>query len=429
MSKPMTPGRIQRLAKNPATRAALADKYLSSSQLAQRNMNKRLSAPVVQGSGLTNRDLAHQAQNAVQVQYGSEDQQRQANIAALQQRQGDTGSWFDNYQKDLLAHAQAIQANNASAGEANKGLVQAAGQVTQFQGTPDAQVAKDAENASAIRQALTASFGALMNAQGANASNYADTQAHVVAPGQKLTALQQAAGTTQAARDQLATLKGQEGAANADYRSKTIAAEQNSVLAQQALTGKTAAEQTTAALKAAALAETARHNKAAEKNTANDPSKQKTQAELDFFDKHGYWPPTGPPTKDKAPKPNSGQGWATGEQQGQAQDKIGSALSYASQFKSKGLSRAQAAQVLVAGKKSAPIYSTVKQKGKPDQHLAALNPDGTPKTTRAVPAYDPLMASVALDMAYDGHVSKANVKKLHARGIRIDALGYPTRSS
>jgi hypothetical protein len=47
--KPLTPGRIAKLAANPGTRAALADKYLSPAQLKQRQMNQRLNAPVTDG--------------------------------------------------------------------------------------------------------------------------------------------------------------------------------------------------------------------------------------------------------------------------------------------------------------------------------------------------------------------------------------------
>lgn len=35
------------------------------------------------------------------------------------------------------------------------------------------------------------------------------------------------------------------------------------------------------------------------RRSASDPSKVKTQLEIDFFNKHGYWPPTGPPKKGR----------------------------------------------------------------------------------------------------------------------------------
>jgi hypothetical protein len=62
-----------------------------------------------------------------------------------------------------------------------------------------------------LRQALTASFGAMLAGQGANASGYADTLAHVVGPGQKLQGVTRAQGDVtkaQQARSDLAKEKG-----------------------------------------------------------------------------------------------------------------------------------------------------------------------------------------------------------------------------
>jgi hypothetical protein len=39
------------------------------------------------------------------------------------------------------------------------------------------------------------------------------------------------------------------------------------------------------------------------------------------------------------------------------------------------------------------------------------------------PTADPLYVSVALDMAYDGHVSKSMLGKLHQRGLTVQDLG------
>jgi hypothetical protein len=41
----------------------------------------------------------------------------------------------------------------------------------------------------------------------------------------------------------------------------------------------------------------------------------------------------------------------------------------------------------------------------------------------ANPGIDPLYVSVALDMQYDGHVSRVNAKKLHTRGLTVKDLG------
>jgi len=68
-----------------------------------------------------------------------------------------------------------------------------------------------------------------------------------------------------------------------------------------------------------------------------------------------------------------------------------------------------------------------KDTGKTKRQPVLVN--GVPKTTGAKPAINSLFASVALDMAYDGHVSAHNVRRLHALGYRIDSLGYPTKAA
>jgi hypothetical protein len=40
---------------------------------------------------------------------------------------------------------------------------------------------------------------------------------------------------------------------------------------------------------------------------------------------------------------------------------------------------------------------------------------------------DPLTASIALDVAYDGHISQYNVNRLHKAGISVSQLPWPTR--
>jgi hypothetical protein len=44
------------------------------------------------------------------------------------------------------------------------------------------------------------------------------------------------------------------------------------------------------------------------------------------------------------------------------------------------------------------------------------------KTTPAVPKFDQLVASMALDMAYDGHVSRANANRLHKLGYKVSDI-------
>lgn len=210
-----------------------------------------------------------------------------------------------------------------------------------------------------------------------------------------------------------------------DYTKTLMDLRQNQAdtqLAAQTLLGGQASDAAKIGLDTAEAQERARHNRASESNQRNDPSKKKTQAELDFFHKHGFWPPTGPPKK------GAGADWASPKDQGKAADTIGKALTYAKTMKQQKITRQQAGQILLAGQKSGggqPVYDTKTGQRK-------LNPDGTQATTggsSAIPSFEELWASVALDLAYDGHISGRNVKKLHDRKIKINSLGYPTGST
>lgn len=107
-------------------------------------------------------------------------------------------------------------------------------------------------------------------------------------------------------------------------------------------------------------------------------------------------------SKPKAKTPKSP--WVNPGAQGKVADSIGQALHYAEQARGQKLSRHDAAGLLVEGQKADPKTGAT-----------------------AVPSIDQLYASVALDIAFDGHISQANIKRLHARGVKVNALGYPTK--
>lgn len=131
-------------------------------------------------------------------------------------------------------------------------------------------------------------------------------------------------------------------------------------------------------------------------------------------------------------QPKSTKKWATPTQQAAASDTLQAALNEAKTLKASGAGRHEVAQLLlegaddVAGK---PVYRTVIKNGREVQERV-LNPDGTQKTTGGVPGVKPvksqLLLSAALDIAYDGHLSRRNQKLLHDRGIKIGPLGVRT---
>jgi hypothetical protein len=117
---------------------------------------------------------------------------------------------------------------------------------------------------------------------------------------------------------------------------------------------------------------------------------------LDYAKKHGYLPSTGAP---KGPK-------------GKGKGKDG------------GPSLTTNEKITQTGKFS-PVYNTITQTVKPD--FPGDRQTGGVNAGKAFlkdnPAADPLYVSVALDMAYDGHVSKRNAEKLHQRGLTVQDLG------
>jgi hypothetical protein len=110
---------------------------------------------------------------------------------------------------------------------------------------------------------------------------------------------------------------------------------------------------------------------------------------------------------------------------------IQQAAAVAKQLLKGGLSRHEAAQVLLTGRPGSsgqPVYADDGQ-GHQDR---VLNPDGTQQETGGtpeIPAVKPLWASIALDLAYDGGVSANNVRRLHnpQKRYSVNELGLPTQ--
>jgi hypothetical protein len=157
------------------------------------------------------------------------------------------------------------------------------------------------------------------------------------------------------------------------------------------------------------------------------------QDERNSIRSSGTDPDTGLPTQDaltqiENAKPKPGTKWASQEQHVKAADSISSLQNFAQQLKSQKVSRADAAQALLAGQeaKEIPIYRTVKLPNGGTRQERVLNPDGTQKT-RTIPAVpkaeSQLLLKAALDMAYDGHLSRATQKLLHDRKMQIGQLG------
>jgi hypothetical protein len=200
--------------------------------------------------------------------------------------------------------------------------------------------------------------------------------------------------------EQLTGLKGQEGSFAQQFIDSLTQDEAKNILAASIASGKdlTAQERVT---------ETTRHNKASEKNTRrsikaqrNSPSAQKTKADLAFFKKHGYYPPTGAPKKgagSTGAKPTQGPGSLNQGAETKLVQQVKGARAAAQTLMSKpGAKSSEVRQLLAAGKVDGVKYSH-------DAINAAF--DLLP------PKYGGL-----------GALSPANVKALHRMGIHVNGV-------
>lgn len=110
----------------------------------------------------------------------------------------------------------------------------------------------------------------------------------------------------------------------------------------------------------------------------------------------------------------------------------------AADLKAANFSRADADKLLASGQKGSSgqdVYRTVDTPSGGTKQEKVLEKDGTAKQGGAVPDIpqiaDPLARSVALDIAFDGGISRANVRKLIAAGVApgqfAAALGAKTQ--
>jgi hypothetical protein len=126
--------------------------------------------------------------------------------------------------------------------------------------------------------------------------------------------------------------------------------------------------------------------------------------------------------KDKAAG-KSGVKWATPQQHGAAKSDISRAVSYVNTLKTHIKSRSKLIQTLIQGVPASKDL-VVDAKGKP-----VLDAAGKPKyeTLPAIPAMDPDYVRAAMNIAFDGSLSRGDLQRLHNRGLQTRRLGYQVR--
>jgi hypothetical protein len=111
----------------------------------------------------------------------------------------------------------------------------------------------------------------------------------------------------------------------------------------------------------------------------------------------------------------------TPQQHGALKDSVGSALAVVQQQKKLGRSRTEIARTLINGR---PAQTITLSPGDPGYD--ASNPSANKVSVPALPKVGQLALSVALDQAFDSHVSGHNVNELHRRGYSVKTLGFNT---
>lgn len=385
-------------------------------------------------------DQAADAQ--AQLRYGGAQAELERNARAIP-------DWFKDYQDQI----NATTAANAKAQEqAQTGLAglqaaltglgtqqaqalqagEAASAATRGGNAPTGQIGQTATNAGGVRRDMLGSFQALVQQQGLSQSAR-DTEQGRYAGGQLVSAL----AANAAKRQDLAN---ERGAFKVDTRRKLLK-ELHDQAIEEAVFGRELAESASKADAAANKVNQWGYTAAqwqqmtpAERLQAQRAQKKavtlpKAKPPEKFI--HGYpeseWRKMTTAqrraiiAKDKASgkKPKTKSQWANAGAQGKAADQIGAALSYARKIaKVTGGDQTQTRRYLLEGQKAMVVYD---ENGKPK-----LNKDGTKVTTPMVPKFDRVWVNVAMDLAFNGFISKANIKLLHARGIKVNALGYPT---
>lgn len=459
--------RVARLLSNPATRHLLADRFLTPVQQQTRKTNAFNAAPVVPGSTVTNKDLASQRAAAAALKYGGAETQAGRDIASRQTAVGQTAGYFDQYLADLRSH-EANQAQiNAQSQAAMQGLTgsvqglgQQAGQVVAQgnQGTQaalgmaPASITQDASNASMIRQALTASLGAMLTGQGASAQSYADTLAHVVGPGQKLQGVTRAQGDVTKAQQARSDLAKEKGAFEQQFENEFKTNEAKNVLAGQIAQVNTDQKQQQIDIqkgnqkiaaraldantqdKKARVQETGKARRSRERianarnKAAAKTAKDKADLAAGKVNQYGYtdaaWRTMSTAERQKVIKDFKGSGRGSGSGKGPqwvTQNEMGAAMTQLTGLK-------QAANAAKTGKAFVPGHAP---QSPLDRHQAAAKILSFPAIASKLK--NPVLVTAALDAAYDGHLSRVTVRKLIAAGYKpsqvASALGVPTAAN
>jgi hypothetical protein len=161
----------------------------------------------------------------------------------------------------------------------------------------------------------------------------------------------------------------------------------------------------------------ARNNARTTRTQAANSKRAQTQQERNSLRSSGIDPDTGKPIpggKLDPKAPGKKPKLQTPAQHGAVKDQVSSIQSWIRQNRADYGSRHEMANDLVTGVPASTIK--VDSKGKPLP--APVRDPGVPKAPSV------LAASIALDLEFDGHVSRRNIAELHKRRLSLNQLGF-----
>jgi hypothetical protein len=415
---------------NPGLRSKLPDSALTPALRKQRTANAYGKQPITPGSGVTNAMLARETANAQTVKYGqAETALKEQGLGTVQLARNEQ-DWYGGYQRELAQHAANTQIINAQANAANLALQQGITGIGQTQaagiqqgadadaasrGTTAANLGPEANAALGVRQQMAQGLGAQQVATGAASSRYAHTMAGVVAPTQKLQALQQAGRDFQGVLRQGQGLAREKGAYGEEYKSQRVADEFKNVLAQQALIGDQAKAAATIANQTATRKETSRAHKASESvaqgNLGVAKSREQLAAEKDAVQRANK---TGPYAPARGPSSAAHDRKVVANTKTRSQ--INTATSDAKYLRTQ--------KIALLGRDGKPETG---KDGKPTGRKRALTREEIRANLRK--RYkDADVADAAIELAELGHVQSRTRDKLKARGISVPKAWQPKRA-
>jgi len=281
--------------------------------------------------GLTYGQLQRDTSAATGLKYGAASQALRGQVVQNEAQGARTADWYTQYQNAIAQAAAQQQAQNQAAVAGVQGLQQGldassmkawAGQQAAMAAdaanrgaTVDPALADQAHNASNIRNALTGSYGAMLASQGA-AQQAGLSDRKVTAGQQGLEALRLNASQRADLANQRTAFEKEKGQFKTQFQQQEKSDAADTALknvltqAQAAEYGANAAQSLASARSSNASAGKTRTETAFVQKYGYLPGSKPSaldQAKLNFFNKHGYFPKTGPTTPKGTATPKAGQ--------------------------------------------------------------------------------------------------------------------------